>query len=235
MAPRASTSITVPVTTPPRGYSIRKLEKGSLSRRVETDALGSPRSGSVERRQTPPLHGVDMERSPCRSPSRYLTAPTKRRSPRVAWIWRGRRAPFSACRVASGGAGLVLSRARVSRGLSLLEPDGLGEFETVELQARLALAYCPPVWTQTLRGAVWSMLGARTPAHTTLHAWTEGLGAHALGLPAGEFPGPSGGWPFARVLGEAQARVPELAHVCSGAVAVNPRRYRSEGRHGLPR
>jgi hypothetical protein len=165
--------------------------------------------------------------------------------------------------VASGGATLELSRTRVARGLSLLEPDAAGELEAVELEATIALAYCPrcqgrvrvlpcdvlphkhysvavisaaagaytaPDWAESLRSAVWAILGERTPSHTTLHGWTEGLGAHALGLPAGELPGPSGGWPFARVLAEAEARVPEVGSVWASDVGVDPRRYRSEGR-----
>ena len=44
------------------------------------------------------------------------------------------------------------------------------------------------------------MLGERTPAHTTLHGWTEGLGAHALGLRGAQL----GGAPFSRFLAEAQ-------------------------------
>ena len=35
----------------------------------------------------------------------------------------------------------------------------------------------------SLRQVAWGQLGDRTPAHTTLHGWTEGLGAHALGRP----------------------------------------------------
>jgi hypothetical protein len=165
--------------------------------------------------------------------------------------------------VASGGAALVLSRTRAARGLSLLEPDAAGELEAVELEATIALAYCPrcqgrvrvlpcdvlphkhysvaviaaaagaytvPDWAESLRSAVWTMLGERTPSHTTLHAWTEGLGAHALGLPAGAFAGPTGGWPFSRVLAEAEARFPEVGSVWAADVGVDPRRYRSEGR-----
>jgi len=101
---------------------------------------------------------------------------------------------------------------------------------TVAVIAAATGAYTAADWTESLRSAVWGILGERTPSHTTLHGWTEGLGAHALGLPAGELPGPSGGWPFARVLAEAEARVPEVGTVWSGAVAVDPRRYRSDAR-----
>lgn len=158
---------------------------------------------------------------------------------------------------------MVLSRTRVARGLSLLEPDASGELETVELEAMIALARCPRCnrrvrvlpcdvlphkryavaviaaaagaytaahWAESLRSAVWAILGERTPSHTTLHGWTEGLGAHALGLPAGELAGAYGGWPFARVLAEAEARVPQLPAVWSGEVRVDPRRYRSDAR-----
>lgn len=45
---------------------------------------------------------------------------------------------------------------------------------------------------QSLRQVAWRQLGERTPAHTTLHGWTEGLGAH--GRPGGEF----GGAPMSR-------------------------------------
>jgi hypothetical protein len=100
----------------------------------------------------------------------------------------------------------------------------------VTVIAAAAGAYTTPGWSESLRSAVWALLGERTPAHTTLHAWTEGLGAHALGLPAGEFAAPAGGWPFARVLGEAEARVPEVGAVWAGAVWIDPRRYRSDAR-----
>jgi len=39
----------------------------------------------------------------------------------------------------------------------------------------------------SLRHVAWDLFyGDRTPAHTTLHAWTEGLGAWWLGQPIGE-------------------------------------------------
>ena len=61
-------------------------------------------------------------------------------------------------------------------------------------------------------------------------AWTEGLGAHVLGLPTGAFGGQAGGWPFSRVFAEAEARVPQVRTVWEAAVWVDARRYRSEGR-----
>ena len=78
----------------------------------------------------------------------------------------------------------------------------------------------------SLRGVAWSLLGDRTPSHATLHGWTEGLGAHALGLPSGA----AGGAPFSRFLAEAQARIPSLRACFEAHYPVDPRRYRSEAR-----
>jgi hypothetical protein len=164
--------------------------------------------------------------------------------------------------VASGGQALVLSRARVRRGLNLLEADAVGELHTLELEAQIALARCRRCgrrvrvlpcdvlpykhysaaviaelagaytsgWQDSLRAVAWGVLGERTPAHTTVHGWTEGLGAHGLGLPAGEFAGTEEGWPFSRVFAETEARVPEVRTLWEAPVWVDPRRYRSEAR-----
>jgi len=78
----------------------------------------------------------------------------------------------------------------------------------------------------SLRGVAWSLLGERTPSHATLHGWTEGLGAHALGLPSGA----AGGAPFSRFLAEAQARTPSLRACFEAHYQVDPRRYRSAAR-----
>jgi len=80
--------------------------------------------------------------------------------------------------------------------------------------------------SSSLRTVAWSLLGERTPAHTTLHGWTEGLGAHVLGLPGGE----AGGLPFSRFLAEAQARVAQVGTVLEAQFWVDERRYRSEAR-----
>ncbi len=81
-------------------------------------------------------------------------------------------------------------------------------------------------WQWSLRGVVWDLLGERTPSHTTLHGWTEGLGAHVLGLPGAE----ASGSPFSRFVIEAQARVAPVAQVVQAPFWVDERRYRSEAR-----
>lgn len=198
-----------------------------------------------------------MERGPCRSPSRFPIVTTRRCFAKAVFVWRVPPAPDEECRASSGGEALVLSASTVSRGVSLLERDAMGELHTVEVEAQIALARCrrcgtrPRVlpcdvlarkhyalsvmseqmaaytrWTQGLRGVAWNLLGERTPSHTTLHGWTEGLGAHALGLPGGE----AGGSPFSRFLAEAQARIPEVRAVWEAEAWVDERRYRSQPR-----
>lgn len=78
---------------------------------------------------------------------------------------------------------------------------------------------------QSLRGVAWALLGERTPAHTTLHAWSEGLGAHALGREVGDVPGSV---PHSALVQETEARIPEARDV--EAPVVDERRYRSESR-----
>jgi hypothetical protein len=80
---------------------------------------------------------------------------------------------------------------------------------------------------RSLRQVAWGQLGDRTPAHTTLHGWTEGLGAHVLGRPGGD----AGGVPASRLVADAAARIPSVAAAMRAEVHVDPRRYRSEPRH----
>jgi hypothetical protein len=79
---------------------------------------------------------------------------------------------------------------------------------------------------RSLRSVAWDLLGEQTPAHTTLHGWTEGLGAHALGRPGAEV----GGVPFSRWWAESESRVPLVRAVMDAEVWVDERRYRSEAR-----
>jgi len=78
----------------------------------------------------------------------------------------------------------------------------------------------------SLRQVAWGQLGDRTPAHTTLFGWTEGLGAHALGRPGGD----AGGAPMSYFVAEAEFHVPEATAAMRMDVDPNPERYRSEPR-----
>jgi hypothetical protein len=77
-----------------------------------------------------------------------------------------------------------------------------------------------------LRPAVWGIHGVVTPAHTTLHAWTEGAGAHALGRSAGEV----GGTPMSALIQETSAHVPGAREVFERGAAVDAGRFRSPAR-----
>lgn len=79
---------------------------------------------------------------------------------------------------------------------------------------------------RSLRQVAWCQLGDRTPAHTTLHGWTEGLGAHALGRSGGD----AGGTPLSRLIAEAEPRLPAVTAALRADVHPDPRRYRSEPR-----
>ena len=65
-------------------------------------------------------------------------------------------------------------------------PYDILPYKRYSLAVISALVSTYATWSLSLRRVVWDLLGERTPAHTTLHGWTEGLGAHALGLPGAQ-------------------------------------------------
>lgn len=80
----------------------------------------------------------------------------------------------------------------------------------------------------SLRQVVWDQLyGEHTPEHTTLHAWTEGLGAWWQGRTIGEV---AFSVPATRVLAELEIRFPQMSSLHSIPVRINPQRSRSQGR-----
>jgi len=78
---------------------------------------------------------------------------------------------------------------------------------------------------RSLRQVAWQLLPEATPQHTTLHAWSEGLGAYALGRTPGEI---AGAEPCSALRAEVRRRWPEVAP--TAIPAIDPRRYRSPGR-----
>jgi len=80
----------------------------------------------------------------------------------------------------------------------------------------------------SLRQVAWDQLyGERTPEHTTLHGWTEGLGAYCLGRTVGEV---AFSVPATRILAELEIRFSKMKSLHSIPVFINPQHYRSEGR-----
>ncbi len=80
----------------------------------------------------------------------------------------------------------------------------------------------------SLRQVAWVQLyGERTAEHTTLHGWTEGLGAWYLGRTVGEV---AFSVPATRILAELEIRFSQVKSLHSIPVWINPQRYRSQGR-----
>ena len=80
----------------------------------------------------------------------------------------------------------------------------------------------------SLRAVAWDeFYGERTPSHTTLHAWTEGLGAYWSGRCFGEV---AYSLPAARIMVELEIRFPQIAPLHTTPALVNPKRYRSPER-----
>ncbi len=89
-------------------------------------------------------------------------------------------------------ARIALARCpRCGRRVRVLPSDVLAyKHYAVSVIAEQAGAYTTRGWVESLRSVAWGLLGERTPSHTTLHGWTEGLGAYGLGafglgLPSG--------------------------------------------------
>lgn len=144
------------------------------------------------------------------------------------------------------------SGSRVARGLVRLERDVEGMLNAVRSRVLVMLAHCqdcghrprilpsdvlpyktyglPVIEHQSseyvrgdksLRAVAWGLLGDG-PQHTTLHGWTEGLGAHALGRDDAR------GEPYSAAQRETKDRWPTMAP--RPAPMIDARRYRSEAR-----
>ena len=98
-------------------------------------------------------------------------------------------------------------------------------YKQYSLTVITALVSTYNTWCLSLRRVVWDLLGERTPAHTTLHGWTEGLGAHALGLPGAQL----GGSPFSRFLVE-----PDLVAARAALIVSCASSPRSAESHRMP-
>ena len=80
----------------------------------------------------------------------------------------------------------------------------------------------------SLRQVAWVQLyGERTPEHTTLHGWSEGLGAWWLGRTIGEV---AFCVPATRIQAQLEIRFSQVKSLHSIPVWINPQRYRSQGR-----
>lgn len=147
---------------------------------------------------------------------------------------------------------LAESGSRVARGLVRLERDAESVLQATRSRVLVMLAQCQdcghrprvlpsdvlphktyglPViervsseylrGDKSLREVAWGLRGVDLQ-HTTLHGWTEGLGAHALGRDDGR------GEPYSAAQRETKDRWPTMAP--RSAPRIDARRYRSEPR-----
>lgn len=80
---------------------------------------------------------------------------------------------------------------------------------------------------KSLRTAAWTTHTGQTPAHSTLHAWTEGLGAFVLGRPFGGLPDAH---PHQAIAAVITARWSSLETELLRSPQIDPLRYRSGAR-----
>ncbi len=80
---------------------------------------------------------------------------------------------------------------------------------------------------RSLRSVAWGLGGDRDLAHSTLHAWSEGLGAYASGRRSGEL---ADSLSFSAVLAETRRRTSSIEEALSAPLDVPPERFRSEPR-----
>lgn len=132
---------------------------------------------------------------------------------------------------ADGEAQSVLVRARLARALCLkcghrprVLPCDVFPRKTYGVAVIGSMTATYGRGDSSLRQTTWALLGDRSPAHSTLHAWTEGLGAYVLGRETGEVPG---GDPFGAVARETRDRFRAVETVFRSSPSVDPRRYRS--------
>lgn len=121
---------------------------------------------------------------------------------------------------------IVLVRCRYCKSRRRLLPCDILPYKHYSIQV-IALVVCRyQAGDFSLREVAWNFMDGHTPSHKTLHGWSEGLGAHVLGLPKGDL----GGLPFSRILTEAEVRVPTVRDAFEATYPVDARRYRSESR-----
>ncbi|MCP4040032.1 MAG: hypothetical protein GY733_24015 [bacterium] len=80
---------------------------------------------------------------------------------------------------------------------------------------------------KSLRSAAWTTHTGQTPAYSTLHAWTEGLGAFVLGRSFGSLPDAH---PFQAIVAATNARWSALETTQLPPPCIDSRRHRTEAR-----
>jgi hypothetical protein len=122
---------------------------------------------------------------------------------------------------------IALARCRACKGRFRVHPADVLPHKRYGLAVIATTAAAHVESNKSLRTAAWTTHTGQTPAHSTLHAWTEGFGAFALGRAFGSLPD---AYPFVAIVAVTTARWSALASIQIQQARIDPRRHRSEAR-----
>jgi hypothetical protein len=130
--------------------------------------------------------------------------------------------------VVEGKLKIALARCPICKSRYRLLPADIVPFKLYSLPV---IELCVCLYNRgdlSLRQVAWDQLyGEHTPEHTTLHGWSEGIGAWWLGRAMGEV---AFSVPATRIVAELEMRFSPKQSLHSIPVWINPQRYRSPGR-----
>ena len=122
---------------------------------------------------------------------------------------------------------VALARCRICKGRFRLLPADVLPHKRYGLAVIGSITASHVEANKSLRTAAWTTHTGQTPAHATLHAWTEGLGAFVLGRSFGCLPNAH---PYQAIVAATVARWSSLDTKPLRPAQIDPHRYRSEAR-----
>ena len=122
---------------------------------------------------------------------------------------------------------VALVRCRVCKGRFRLLPADILPHKRYGLAVIASIAAAHVEANRSLRTTAWTTHTGETPAHSTLHAWTEGLGAFVLGRSFGGLPDAH---PYQAIVAVLTARWSVLETKPPRPAQVDPLRYRTGAR-----
>lgn len=122
---------------------------------------------------------------------------------------------------------IALVRCAACKGRFRLLPSDVLPHKHYGIAVIASIAAAHVEANKSLRTAAWTTHIGPTPAHATLHAWTEGLGAFVLGRSFGCLPDAQ---PYQAIVATITSRWSALNTKPPRPPQIDPRRYRSEAR-----
>lgn len=117
---------------------------------------------------------------------------------------------------------VALARCRICSGRFRLLPADVLPHKRYGLAVIASTAAAHVEANQSLRAAAWTTHTGQMPAHTTLHAWIEGLGAFVLGRSFGGLPDAH---PYQAIMATITARWSSLATEPQQPAQIDPRLF----------